>query len=151
MKHKLKTTLSIIAIGIMSKLNAQEPADTYLETRNHCKFIKNRTHVVVNYRDTLPIYGIDTIRENDHKKIVCNMGQNKKLIFDPYYYKTTPWLPPIDAGDPNVRKMLNDDAILTVWYYYYDKHDKEQQRDSVEQELLRNRAALIEHARTHKK
>ena len=135
----------------MSRLNAQKPADTYLETRSYCKFIENRARIVVNYRDTLPIYGINTIYENGYQKIVCDIGQNKKLVFEPCYYKTTPWVPPIDATDSTIRAMLDKDTMLVIWYYYYERHALMQQRDSIEQELLRNRAALTEYARQHQK
>ncbi len=151
MKKILKTILPIVTIGIMSKLNAQESTDTYFETRNYCKFIKNRSYLVINYRDTLPIYSIDTIHDDTQHKIVCDIGQNKKLVFNPYYYKNMPWVQPIDATDLTVKELLTRDAMLIIWYYYYEKHALENRRDSIEQELLKNRAALVKYAHTHQK
>ncbi len=149
--NKFKNVLKVgtlFAIGLLSRTNAKaQSTPTYYETREPCKFINNKSQLVINHRDTLQVYGINTIYERGQKKVVCDLGPDKaKLIFDPLYYANNPWLPPIYKGDTVAYKMIQRDIDLADLFYYYENQGDEKQRDSVEKIMLENRRALEERA-----
>lgn len=152
---KVKNVFKIgafVAIGLVSRANAKAQGtmvnNTYYETRKPCKFINNKSQVVIDHRDTLQVYGIDTILcEYGQEKIVCDLGSNKtKLIFDPLYYANNPWLPPISKGDTVAYRMAQNDVDLACLFYRYENQGDEKRRDSVEKIMLENRRALAERA-----
>jgi hypothetical protein len=141
---------TLLAIGLASRVNAKAqsaPMCTYYTTNEHCKFINNKSRVVINHSDTLQVYSIDTIYRLGQEMVVCDLGPGKdKLIFDPLYYINNPWLPPIQKGDTVAYKMARDDIDLAYLFYYYENMGDEKRRDSVETVMLKNRRALAERA-----
>ena len=138
--------------GTLSQANAQTASSTtYYYVHNHCKLIENKSRLVINYRDTVEVKHIDTVcDERGNKYTACTKDDSTTLIFNPYYYKNIPWLPKeLDTNDSMVRSMLDKDMINVIFYYFYDKHEKEHERDSVQIDLLNNRAALIKHIKEH--
>jgi len=148
MNYNFKTLLSTGAIYfavLISKANAQT-SPTIFETQNHCKVINNRSKVVINYRDTIPIYGIDTIRDGDKRKIICDIGSGQTfLIYDMDYYQKRDWLPSAPIDDSLCAYML-DAAFLAYMYKFYDTQGDEHKRDSVETNLLQIRKRATEYA-----
>ncbi len=141
---------TLLAIGLALRANAKAqgiPLETYYETNEPCKFINNKSRVVINHRDTLQVYSIDTIYRLGQEMIVCDLGPGKdKLIFDPYYYLNNPWLPPIQKGDTVAYQMVERDIDLAYLFHYYENMGDEKRRDSVETVMLENRQALARRA-----
>lgn len=152
MKHNnLKNTLklgALLALGLVSRnAKAQDatPVDTYSETQQHCKFIRHKTQVVVNHRDTLQVYGIDTIYEDGKKKLVCDLGNKNHLVFDPYYY--TYRLPPIRRGDTVADNMAQRHTQLMELYQKYQNQGlNDDLCDYIEQLIIANLAAMEQRA-----
>ncbi len=143
-------------IGMASKANAQTtPGPTYYETPNHCKLINNQTAVVINYTDTVPIDGFDTITRNRTQKIACKLCDGHSyLIYNIDYYRNNSWVPrnpQQPEHDTVMIDMLTKDWMLAHFYVYYDRICDEHARDSVEMLLLKNRDNIIQRAKTYQK
>ena len=150
MKNKtFKNILSVCALSLvgmipLTKANAQEYRPMRM-INNHCKFIKNNTEIVVNYRDTLRVYNIDTIYDNNKKQIACDLGPgNDILVFDPDWYRTHPWIPPIERDDTIAWNLVKKHDKAVKAYYEHEKAGDYEQRDEAEKAILAFRNVLAD-------
>ena len=148
-------TLSLCSIFSLARPTQKEGIIEY-DTLEHCKFINNDSAIVINYQDTLSVIKIYKVifYENNQKRMTCKVKQKNddtiyELVFNPEYYKTTPWLPFIQYEDTVALDMVNADKKLTKMYYIYDNMKQYKLRDSIEQKLIANRQKLIKHSREH--
>lgn len=140
-----KTILTICAMYItMSRATAQADSATYLATPQNCKFINNKTELVINNHLTVPVYGIDTIYDDRHQmRIICHSDNNIKYVFNPKYYKI-PWLPVSAKQDSIVFKYALEDIRWTKLYYIAEENGDEQNRKYAEEQILNARRKAFE-------
>lgn len=148
--------LSLFGVFSITKANAQEVKAGRF-TQKYCKFINNNTELVENLTDTLRVHKIypAVYYLLGHNWMVCDVSNGNgpvyELRFNPEYFRTTPWLPPIMFGDTVAFNMIDLDEKLVGQYYDFQNKLDYENRDLIEQKILENRQNLINRSMAQQK